>query len=88
MIFLLEYDRPRGELVSMRSFPDIDRRLAADIRLARELGLHREGIQREVVLLQAASEDVLRKTHRHYFEDLATLIAEMLDLLAASLLQR
>jgi hypothetical protein len=37
------------------------------------LQLYRAGIQREIVLLQAESEDALRKTHRRYFEDLATL---------------
>jgi hypothetical protein len=37
--------------------------------------LHRDGIQREVVLLQAENEDALRKTHRHYFEDIRELVA-------------
>ena len=73
MIFLIEYDRPRGELVSIKAFDDYDREAADDERLARELTLHQRGIIREIVLLQAASEEALRKTHRRYFEDIATL---------------
>ncbi|HEY2091477.1 MAG TPA: hypothetical protein VGJ81_06290 [Thermoanaerobaculia bacterium] len=75
MIFLLEYDRSRGELLSIRPYADSDRLLAQNAGLERELQLHRDGIQREVVLLQAESEDALRKTHRHYFEDITELAA-------------
>lgn len=73
MIFLIEYDRPQGELVSIKAFDDSLREAADDERLARELTLHHQGIIREIVLLQAASKDALRKTHRRYFEDIATL---------------
>ena len=73
MIFLIEYDRSRGELIDMRSFDDSCRNAAEDARLGRELTLHQKGLHREVVLLQAASEDALRETHRRYFADIATL---------------
>jgi hypothetical protein len=75
MIFLLEYDRARGDLSSIRSYSDADRELAESDRLQRELQLHRSGVQREVVLLQAESEAALRETHGRYFEDLAALTA-------------
>jgi hypothetical protein len=75
MIFLLEYDRPRGELLSIRGYSDGDRLLAQNARLERELQLHRDGLQREVVLLEAESEDALRETHRRYFEDITELAA-------------
>ena len=45
------------------------------MRLDLEIELLRRGQVREVVLLEAASEEALRKTHRRYFEDLATLAA-------------
>ena len=73
MIFLIEYDRPRGELSSIKFFEDADREVAENERLQLELALHREGVQREIVLLQAASEEALRETHRRYFEGIATL---------------
>lgn len=73
MIFLLEYDRPHGELVNIQAFDDSDRDTAENARLRRELTLHQIGVRREVVLLQAASENALRETHRRYFVDFATL---------------
>jgi hypothetical protein len=41
---------------------------AEDLRLDLELDLNRRGIDHEVVLLEAASEAALRRTHRRYFE--------------------
>jgi len=38
-----------------------------------ELELHRRGIKHEVVLLEAASEEAVRRTHRRYFESLDAL---------------
>jgi hypothetical protein len=38
------------------------------------LELNRKGIDHEVVLLDAASEDALRMTHRRYFEDLRQIL--------------
>lgn len=73
MIFLIEYDRPRGEIASIESFDDADRGRAEDERLLREVRLHRKGVQREIVLLQAASEEALKETHRRYFADIAML---------------
>ena len=73
MLFLIEYDRSRGLLTTFRSFDDDARRDADDARLELELSLGRRGIEREVVLLEAATEDDLRRTHRRYFENLAEL---------------
>ena len=68
MIFLIEYDRPTGRIVSRRDFSDADQIGAEKARLALELDLRRNGMMREVVLLQAANEKALRRTHRRYFE--------------------
>jgi hypothetical protein len=70
MIFLLDYDRSAGRLISLRDFEDDARPIAQAARLELELELHRSGIEREIVLLQAPSLDALKRTHRRYFEDL------------------
>lgn len=72
MMFLMEYNRPTGKLVTFRRFDD-----AAEARRAQfalELDLHRNGITHEVVLLEAEDEAAIRRTHRRYFEDLPTLL--------------
>ena len=74
MIFLIEYDRNRGEIVTFRTFDNSERRSAEDARLELELELNRLGTEREVVLLEASTEKALRRTHRRYFENLAELI--------------
>jgi hypothetical protein len=74
VIFLIDYDRPRGELANIETFDDSERDAAENERLKRELTLHRSGVKREIVLLQATSEDALKETHRRYFADIATLV--------------
>jgi hypothetical protein len=73
MIFLIEYDRPAGRLLTFRSFIDAERNGAEEARLELELILHRQKVDHEVVLLEAASEDAVRRTHRRYFENLTEL---------------
>jgi hypothetical protein len=73
MIFLIEYDRKQGQLVTFESFGDSDRKKAEEARLQLELDLNLKGIDNEVVLLEAATEEAVRRTHRRYFEDLAEL---------------
>jgi hypothetical protein len=73
MIFLIQYDRRKGCIISMDSFRDSERKDAQDALLALELRLNRNGDDKEVVLLEAESEDVIRKTHRRYFESLREL---------------
>jgi hypothetical protein len=69
MIFLIEYNRREGRIVTFETFDDSARLEAEKIRLDIELSLNRRGVDHEVVLLQAASEDALRQTHRRYFEN-------------------
>jgi hypothetical protein len=73
MIFLIEYDRARGEIVTLKTFSDSERRTAEDARLEMEIGLNRDEVDREVVILEAESEEALRRTHRRYFENLTEL---------------
>jgi hypothetical protein len=75
MLFLIEYDRAEGRLVRLHPFADAEADAAKHARLELEIALHRAGVEREVVLLQADSEDVLYRTHRRYFASLAELAA-------------
>jgi hypothetical protein len=74
MIFLIEYNRSEGRIVTFRDFDDSQRREAEDSRLGIELDLNRKGIDHEVVLLDAASEDALHRTHQRYFKDLRQIL--------------
>ena len=73
MLFLVEYDRARGSVARITAYDDSQRQLAEHARLKLELKLYQQGIEREVVLLEAASEEALRRTHRRYFEELVDL---------------
>jgi hypothetical protein len=73
MIFLIEYDRPEGRIVTLRPFEESQRSQAENSRLATELELHRKGLDHEVVLLEADNEDALRRTHRRYFEKVSEI---------------
>jgi len=72
-IFLIEYDRAKGKIVSELRFPDSMRFEAENSRLQKELELRLAGLAHQVVLLEADSEEALRHTHRRYFDDLAEI---------------
>ncbi|HEX3145740.1 MAG TPA: hypothetical protein VHQ64_17330 [Pyrinomonadaceae bacterium] len=73
MLFLIEYARSAGKIVSFKKYED--RETAQSDRLALELRLRKQlGEVHEVVLLEAASEEALRRTHARYFEDLYDLV--------------
>jgi hypothetical protein len=74
MVFLIEYDRNRGSIITLKIFEDAKRESAERARLEMELDLNRQGVEREVVLLEAETEEALRRTHRRYFENLAELV--------------
>ena len=73
MIFLIEYDRARGEIITLKTFSELERSMAEHARLEMEIGLNRDEVDREVVILEAESEEALRRTHRRYFENLSEL---------------
>ncbi len=76
MLFLLEYNREKGQLVNFTQFDDSQTSAADDTRLALEISLNRRGIIHEVVLLDAATEEDLRRTHRRYFADIKELASK------------
>jgi hypothetical protein len=74
MLFLIEYNRPEGRLVTFREFADAQREEAEDARLELELNLNRKRIDHEVVILDAENEEALHRTHQRYFADLAEIL--------------
>ena len=64
-LFLITYDRKRGLLLGIDKFDQGEYERANRALLAQE----RAHPDLEVVLLEAATEDQLRLTHRRYFED-------------------
>jgi hypothetical protein len=73
MIFLIEYNRRKGKILKLKSFPASEQNTAENERLDRELSLIHSGLDHEVVLLEANSEEALRQTHRRYFESLVQI---------------
>jgi len=80
MIYLIDYDRRSGTLIEMRAFGDNERETAQNARLDLELALYAKGLEREIVLLEAADEAGLRRTHGRYFETLESLAAHGAEL--------
>jgi len=70
MIFLIEYNRQKGNVVTFRKFRDSERIKAEKKRFELELDLNRKKVGHEVVLLEAVEDSLLRHTHRRYFESL------------------
>ncbi len=68
MLFLIEYNRLRGEIASISTFNNDQREQADDARLTLELQQHRLGRQLEVVMMEAEDETALRKTHARFFK--------------------
>jgi ribosomal protein L4 len=73
MIFLIEYDRALGKLVRLREFAADESATATSARLVLELEQMLSKDEREIVILEAESEEQLRKTHRRYFETISVL---------------
>ena len=81
MIFLIDYDRKRGKLKDLKSFPDHQRPEAQKERLHIELSA-REAVlsgNREVVLLEADDIGILHRTHQRYFKTPKDIVESMLD---------
>lgn len=73
MIFLIQYNRANGRIVRFEEFQDAERETAANLRLEIELDLNRRGIEHDVLLLEALSQEALRRTHRRFFEDVSEI---------------
>jgi hypothetical protein len=73
MRVLIEYDRPSGSLIQIQTFAAEDSATANETRLALELDRLHTTSKREIVILDAESEAVLRRTHGRYFETIKAL---------------
>ncbi len=74
MIFLIEYNRKAGKIVTFQKFDKSQQREAEHLRIELEVELNRKGVDHEVVLLEADSEAAVRRTHRRYFESLREIL--------------
>lgn len=70
MIYLIHYNRKTSDLIAMRQFENSDQETASAAKLELEISLLGSDLDSEVVLLEASTEEHLRKTHRRYFETL------------------
>ena len=77
MIFLIDYEPKTGLRREFKTFPDSERAEAQRQRLEIELGLNGERESREVVLLEAADEQALRRTHQRYFQTAEEIVDSM-----------
>lgn len=74
MIFLIEYNRGDGRIVTIQEFDDSQRSEAEASRLEIEMALNRKGVGHEIVLLEAATRNALHQTHHRYFVGLDELL--------------
>jgi hypothetical protein len=77
MFFLIEYNRRKGEVVSMRRFADAEWSRAVDAQFALEKSVMQRGIDHEVVLLRSESEETLRRAYMRYFCSLEEIAAAL-----------
>ncbi len=77
--FLIEYSRPKDELISLREFGSYG--LATAERLKRELELR--GIPDiEIVILGAERKEDLQQTHSRYFRTARQLVDDLVGTVA------
>jgi hypothetical protein len=74
MIFLIQYDRSKGQLLRLQRYEEADREEADRTRLKLELDSLGCGGDMEILIFDSRSEEVLRQTHRRYFESAEQLL--------------
>ena len=75
VVFLIRFDRRKQRILLFKPFDDAQRADAERLRLDLEIEANRSKLDHEVVLLEAQSEEDIRRTHRRYFESLKELVA-------------
>jgi hypothetical protein len=83
MIFLIDYDRKKGELRSFKHFRNDQRAEAQRERRDIELSLDGSRASREVVLLEAHDEQVLHRTRQRYFKTTQEILESMSAMVSA-----
>jgi len=79
VIFLFEYDRKRGAVCKFKRFASHERAQAQRERLEIELGLHKDRVAHEAVLLEAADDKALMRTHQRYFKSPREIVESMIQ---------
>ena len=74
MLFLIVYDKRSAQLEELTSFTNEAFVEVSALRLEAELAAMARDQEVEIVILEAESEAVIRKTHTRYFEDLAGIV--------------
>jgi hypothetical protein len=68
VIFLIDYDTRRGEIINLWEFQDAHKLRALYAKLQLELALAKRcDVLRETPILEAADLSTLKLNHRHYF---------------------
>lgn len=67
MIFVISYDRKNRTATWLAEYPDECMAEAQQLRLRSEIELKETQSPREIVVLSAASKEILRNTHGRYF---------------------
>lgn len=73
-IFLVVYNRIRGELVEIEEYDSYERALEDRLRL--EIEQRHRLQEQEIVLLEAASLETLHRTHARYFKSARQLLEQ------------
>ncbi len=68
MFYLIEYERKSFRTVLFKEFASSEYDLARKERRELELDLNARGVDHEVVILEAANKEALRRTHGRYFQ--------------------
>jgi hypothetical protein len=79
MIYLVQYDRKQGKILDKKAFPSTDRAFAQRERLTIELEFRKSGMPYEVVLLEAADEEILKRIHQRYFKSASEIVESMIQ---------
>jgi hypothetical protein len=73
-LFLLIYDRRSMQVIELREFDESGRIEADTVRFAAQRDALAAGLDQDIVLFQADSEQELRRTHGSYFLTVHELI--------------
>jgi hypothetical protein len=83
-LFVLIYDRTERRLLDLRTFAEADYQAADAFRLQAQYHASQAGLDQDIVLFQAESEESLRATHGLYFLTERQLIERMREAAKAS----
>ena len=66
MLYLIHYDRKQSKVLSFKEYQDFQHSQAFDDRLALEIEHNIQDGEQEIVLLEAANKQQLKRTHPKY----------------------